>query len=132
MGLAGLSAGSGWLGGRPGHLGVAASSLAFNRGVRRLIVLMMRRPGCCWRSRDARGPPPRLRSLICREGEPPLMSPLGVVVSIVLVDLLGFTVVMPLLAPFAKQYGFSRLADRRSCSPPTRCASSSPGRSWAG
>ena len=35
------------------------------------------------------------------------MSPLGVVVSIVLVDLLGFTIVMPLLAPFAKEYGFS-------------------------
>ena len=35
------------------------------------------------------------------------MSPLGVVVLIVLVDLLGFTIVMPLLAPFAKQYGFS-------------------------
>ena len=34
------------------------------------------------------------------------MSPLGVVVLIVLVDLLGFSVVMPLLAPFAKQYGF--------------------------
>ncbi len=37
------------------------------------------------------------------------MSPLGVVVSIVLVDLLGFTLVMPLLAPFAKEYGFSGL-----------------------
>ena len=35
------------------------------------------------------------------------MSPLGVIVSIVLVDLLGFTIVMPLLAPFAQQYGFS-------------------------
>ncbi len=35
------------------------------------------------------------------------MSPLGVVVLIVLVDLLGFSLVMPLLAPFAKQYGFS-------------------------
>jgi DHA1 family tetracycline resistance protein-like MFS transporter len=34
------------------------------------------------------------------------MSPLGVVVLIVLIDLLGFTVVMPLLAPFAEQYGF--------------------------
>ena len=34
------------------------------------------------------------------------MSPLGVVVLIVLVDLLGFSMVMPLLAPFAKQYGF--------------------------
>ena len=32
------------------------------------------------------------------------MSPLGVVVSIVLVDLLGFTLVMPLLAPFAREY----------------------------
>jgi MFS transporter, DHA1 family, tetracycline resistance protein len=32
------------------------------------------------------------------------MSPLGVVVAIVLVDLLGFTLVMPLLAPFAKEY----------------------------
>ncbi|MHC5538178.1 MFS transporter, partial [Singulisphaera rosea] len=33
------------------------------------------------------------------------MSPLGVIVSIVLVDLLGFSIVMPLLAPFAEQYG---------------------------
>src|SRR5262245_61364687 len=35
------------------------------------------------------------------------MSPLGVVVSIVLIDLLGFSIVMPLLGPFAKQYGLS-------------------------
>src|SRR3954449_4969117 len=35
------------------------------------------------------------------------MSPLGVVVTIVLVDLLGFSIVMPLLAPFAQHYGFS-------------------------
>ena len=35
------------------------------------------------------------------------MTPLGVVVLIVLVDLLGFSLVMPLLAPFAKHYGFS-------------------------
>jgi len=35
------------------------------------------------------------------------MSPLGVIVAIVLVDLLGFSVVMPLLAPFAKEYDFS-------------------------
>ncbi len=35
------------------------------------------------------------------------MSPLVVVVLIVLVDLLGFTIVMPLLAPFAKTYHFS-------------------------
>lgn len=35
------------------------------------------------------------------------MSPLGIVVLIVLIDLLGFTLVMPLLAPFAEQYGFS-------------------------
>jgi MFS transporter, DHA1 family, tetracycline resistance protein len=34
------------------------------------------------------------------------MSPLGVIVLVVLVDLLGFTLVMPLLAPFADQYGF--------------------------
>jgi len=34
------------------------------------------------------------------------MSPLGIVVLIVLIDLLGFTVVMPLLAPFAEHYGF--------------------------
>ena len=40
------------------------------------------------------------------------MSPLGVVVLIVLVDLLGFTIVMPLLGPFAKEYGFSPAADR--------------------
>ena len=37
------------------------------------------------------------------------MSPLGLVVSIVLVDLLGFSLVMPLLAPFAREYGFSPL-----------------------
>jgi len=35
------------------------------------------------------------------------MSPLLVVVSIVLVDLLGFTIVMPLLPRFAEEYGFS-------------------------
>ena len=35
------------------------------------------------------------------------MSPLGVIVAVVLVDLLGFTIVMPLLAPFAKEYGLS-------------------------
>lgn len=34
------------------------------------------------------------------------MKPLGVVILIVLVDLLGFSLVMPLLAPFAEQYGF--------------------------
>jgi DHA1 family tetracycline resistance protein-like MFS transporter len=36
------------------------------------------------------------------------MSPLVVVVLIVLVDLLGFTIVMPLLPRFADQYGFSK------------------------
>ena len=35
------------------------------------------------------------------------MSPLGIVVLIVLVDLLGFSIVMPLLAPFAQQYGMA-------------------------
>src|SRR4051795_538581 len=35
------------------------------------------------------------------------MSPMGLVVSIVLVDLLGFSIVMPLLAPYAREYGFS-------------------------
>jgi DHA1 family tetracycline resistance protein-like MFS transporter len=35
------------------------------------------------------------------------MSPLAVIVLIVLVDLLGFSIVMPLLAPFAQEYGFS-------------------------
>ncbi|WZO95901.1 MFS transporter [Isosphaeraceae bacterium EP7] len=35
------------------------------------------------------------------------MSPLITIVLVVLVDLMGFTIVMPLLAPFAKQYGFS-------------------------
>src|SRR6516162_3773177 len=35
------------------------------------------------------------------------MSPLGIIILIVLVDLLGFSIVMPLLAPFAKEYGFS-------------------------
>jgi DHA1 family tetracycline resistance protein-like MFS transporter len=34
------------------------------------------------------------------------MSPLGIIVLIVLIDLLGFTLVMPLLAPFAEHYGF--------------------------
>ncbi len=34
------------------------------------------------------------------------MTPLVIVVLIVLIDLLGFSVVMPLLAPFAEQYGF--------------------------
>ncbi len=37
------------------------------------------------------------------------MSPLGLVIAIVLVDLLGFSIVMPLLAPFAREYGFSPL-----------------------
>lgn len=36
----------------------------------------------------------------------PLMSPLLVVVTIVLVDLLGFSLVMPLLPRYAEQYGF--------------------------
>ncbi len=35
------------------------------------------------------------------------MRPLGVIVLIVLVDLLGFTLVMPLLGPFASHYQFS-------------------------
>jgi MFS transporter, DHA1 family, tetracycline resistance protein len=35
------------------------------------------------------------------------MSPLGIIVAIVLVDLLGFSIVMPLLGPFARQYGFT-------------------------
>jgi DHA1 family tetracycline resistance protein-like MFS transporter len=35
------------------------------------------------------------------------MSPLAIIISIVLIDLLGFSIVMPLLAPFAKEYGFS-------------------------
>ncbi|MDR3637670.1 MAG: MFS transporter [Isosphaeraceae bacterium] len=37
------------------------------------------------------------------------MSSLAVIVIIVLVDLLGFTLVMPLLAPFAREYHFSGL-----------------------
>lgn len=37
------------------------------------------------------------------------MSPLVVIVAIVLVDLLGFTLVMPLLAPFAREYHFTGL-----------------------
>jgi DHA1 family tetracycline resistance protein-like MFS transporter len=37
------------------------------------------------------------------------MTPLGIVVLIVLVDLLGFSLVMPLLAPFAEHYGFGPL-----------------------
>ena len=36
-----------------------------------------------------------------------MMSPLGVIVLVVLVDLLGFSIVMPLLGPFAKEYGLS-------------------------
>ncbi len=35
------------------------------------------------------------------------MSPLGVIVVVVLVDLLGFTLVMPLLGPYGDQYGFN-------------------------
>jgi MFS transporter, DHA1 family, tetracycline resistance protein len=35
------------------------------------------------------------------------MKPLTVIVMIVLVDLLGFSMVMPLLGPFADEYGFS-------------------------
>ena len=53
-----------------------------------------------------RSPPDSLRSPT-RGGVPPLMSPLAIVVSIVLIDLLGFSIVMPLLAPFAKEYGLS-------------------------
>jgi len=34
------------------------------------------------------------------------MSPVGIVILIVLIDLMGFSLVMPLLGPFAKQYGF--------------------------
>ena len=34
------------------------------------------------------------------------MPPLGIVILVVLIDLIGFSVVMPLLAPFAEQYGF--------------------------
>ncbi|MEO6811799.1 MAG: MFS transporter [Isosphaeraceae bacterium] len=37
------------------------------------------------------------------------MSPLVVIILIVLVDLIGFTIVMPLLPPFAEQYGFSKV-----------------------
>lgn len=37
-----------------------------------------------------------------------LRSPLAIVVLIVLIDLLGFSLVMPLLPPFAEQYGFSK------------------------
>jgi MFS transporter, DHA1 family, tetracycline resistance protein len=37
------------------------------------------------------------------------MSPLRIVVSIVLVDLLGFSLVMPLLPRFANEYGFSEI-----------------------
>ncbi len=40
------------------------------------------------------------------------MKPLTVIVLIVLVDLLGFSVVMPLLGPFAKRVWVSRVADR--------------------
>jgi DHA1 family tetracycline resistance protein-like MFS transporter len=37
------------------------------------------------------------------------MTPLGLIILIVLVDLLGFSLVMPLLAPFGEQYGLSEL-----------------------
>jgi DHA1 family tetracycline resistance protein-like MFS transporter len=37
------------------------------------------------------------------------LTPLGILVLIVLVDLLGFTLVMPLLGPFAEHYEFSDL-----------------------
>ena len=47
-----------------------------------------------------------------REDTSQSMRPLGVIVLIVLVDLLGFSLVMPLLGPFAEQYGFQRVADR--------------------
>ncbi len=35
------------------------------------------------------------------------MTPLAMIVIVVLVDVLGFSIVMPLLAPFADRYGFS-------------------------
>jgi MFS transporter, DHA1 family, tetracycline resistance protein len=35
------------------------------------------------------------------------MTPLAIIVFIVLIDLLGFSIVMPLLAPFAEHYGFA-------------------------
>ena len=59
------------------------------------------------------------------------MSPLRIVVLIVLIDLLGFSVVMPLLAPFAEQYGFRQWQIGLLFSH-TRSVSSSPVRSWAG
>ena len=37
------------------------------------------------------------------------LTPLGILVLIVLVDLLGFTLVMPLLGPFAEHYKFSEV-----------------------
>jgi DHA1 family tetracycline resistance protein-like MFS transporter len=36
------------------------------------------------------------------------MSPLAIIIAIVLVDLIGFTIVMPLLPRFAESYGFSK------------------------
>ncbi len=35
------------------------------------------------------------------------MTPLGMIVVIVLIDVLGFSIVMPLLGPFAEHYGFN-------------------------
>ena len=74
---------------------------------------------------------PRLRSLI-RPGRRIVADvAAGSRGLIVLVDLLGFTIVMPLLAPFAREYDLSGCRSG-CCSRPTRCASSSPGRSSAG
>ena len=60
------------------------------------------------------------------------MSPLGLVIAIVLVDLLGFSLVMPLLAPFAKEYGFSAAPDRPAGGRLPDGAAGEPRRSSAG
>ena len=120
-----LIAGTAWLGAASDtlgvnplwHLGLAALALAFNFGAFAVeYAVITAQCGSCSKSRVApttcepalRDRGPRRRSpTVSNGGEPPLMSPLGVIVSIVLVDLLGFTLVMPLLAPFAQEYGLS-------------------------
>src|SRR5579864_1123817 len=48
-------------------------------------------------------------SLVLFGGEPPLMSPLVIIVSIVLIDLIGFSIVMPLLPLYARHYDFTAI-----------------------
>ena len=115
--ILGLSAWSGPVGRRPmvDDPGLGLRPVVPGWGVRRGVRDHRRAvevgPGLRRLGRAAPRPPGPGRGLIRPgwEGELPTMSPLGLVVSIVLVDLLGFSLVMPLLAPFAKEYGFSPL-----------------------